>query len=73
MNDISPNKIPLNKSQNDNWVVWLKSRIAEFRIINPNDERSDTELCESLMDHYVRSGLIKKKNGKYQLPRILYD
>lgn len=56
-----------------NWYVWLRGRVDDFRKMHPDDKRTDVQLCESLMEHYVKSGLVKKKNSKYQIPELKYD
>ena len=62
-----------DKTAKQNWVVFIRHTIDEYRKGNPNDPRSDEDLFLSLMDQYVEQGLIDIKDGKYILPEIIYD
>ncbi|HXT61759.1 MAG TPA: hypothetical protein VN696_01865 [Pyrinomonadaceae bacterium] len=53
------------------WEKMLRYMLSQYRVQNPDDERDDWELLESLMEHFHKSGLIHKKNGKYLIPTLL--
>ena len=67
---IKPTKKEEIKKQ---WVSMLQHMLDEYRENNPDDTRNDNELLNSLMEHFVESGLIKKKDGKFVLPKMIYD
>jgi len=51
------------------WEQTLQAMLIDFRQKNPNDNRSDRELIESLMEHLYESELVKKgASGKWILP-----
>ena len=54
----------------DEWYTFLTVSIERYRIENPKDTRTDTELLESFMEFLVGKGTIKKEDGKYALPAI---
>jgi hypothetical protein len=53
------------------WEGMLRFMLADYRARRPDDPRSDRELLESLMERFVRSGLVEKRDGKYVLPEIV--
>ena len=56
------------------WHTMLSGMIQNYRAENPEDTRSDEELLTSLMDHFVKHGLIEKtSDGKYLLPGINFN
>lgn len=55
------------------WHAMLTMMLEEYRIGHPDDHRGDIEIVEDLMDHFVESGLIKKKDGKYIIPKLTND
>ena len=56
------------------WRDFLAAILEDYRTRNPEDKRDTKTILTSLMDFYVKEGLIKKgKNGKYLLPTILLD
>ncbi|WP_319404790.1 hypothetical protein [uncultured Desulfosarcina sp.] len=57
----------------EHWAAMLKDMLDTYRENNPDDCQSDEELLHSLMDYFAESGLIKKKDGKYVIPKIIHD
>ena len=51
----------------------LTHMLEEYRQGNPDDQRGDREVIESLMEHFVKEGVVKKENGKYILPELTHD
>jgi hypothetical protein len=49
----------------------LRFMISDYRSKNPHDSRGDRELLESLMEHFCESGLVGKRNGKYQIGTLV--
>ena len=46
--------------------------LADYRQKRPEDKRPDKEILTEMMDHFVKTGLIKKdKSGKYLVGRIV--
>ena len=52
------------------WKKILTRMLEEYRIQNPKDKRNDRELLDSLFEHFVRTGAVRKEGGKYVLPEI---
>ena len=52
------------------WHAILTHMLEEYRTGNPDDLRGDIEIINDLMEHFVESGLVKKKDGKYILPEL---
>lgn len=62
------------KSWKEQWAAMLGLMLKEYREGNPNDPRSDREILHSIMDHFVKTGVIKTdENGKYVVPEITHD
>lgn len=55
------------------WMSILRHMLDEYTKGNPHDPRSDWEILNDLMEHFVKTGCIKKKDGKFVLPRLLMD
>lgn len=55
------------------WHSMLSHMLAEYRQGNPGDQRNDREVIESLMEHFVKEGIVKKENGKFILSELTHD
>ena len=53
------------------WEEVLRHMLSHYRSKNPMDSRGDRELLESLMEHFYESGLVGKRDGKYQIGTIV--
>ena len=53
------------------WIAMLTEMVDGYRAMHPHDDRTDEELLESLMDHFVAQGHVKKHAGKYVLARLV--
>ncbi len=52
------------------WYAMLNHMLEEYREGNPDDSRTDLEIINDLMEYFAESGLVKKKDGKYVIPRL---
>jgi hypothetical protein len=55
------------------WTAFLSMALEQHRGAFPEDERSDHAILTELMEHFVRHGTVKKKDGKFALPEIVED
>ena len=55
------------------WHAMLRHMIDEYRLGNPNDQRDDRQIAEDLMAYFAAKGLVKKRGGKYLIPKLLHD
>lgn len=51
----------------------LQQLLNEHRQEYPEDQRDDHDLFHSVMEHLMEVGLVKKKAGKFILPKITRD
>jgi hypothetical protein len=59
-------------SAKSDWCAALSVMLADYRQKRPEDKRPDKEILTEMMDHFVKTGLIKKdKSGKYLVGRIV--
>ena len=65
------NNRQMDKETKREWEEMLRYMLSDYRIKNPTDLRGDRELLESLMEHFYESGLIGKRDGKYQIGTIV--
>ena len=57
----------------EQWYRFLRACLDDFRMRWPEDTRTDEQLAEALMEHFVERGLLEKQDGKYKIPRIQGD
>lgn len=57
----------------EKWKNMLKLMLDEHREKVPHDSRSEREILESMFELLVDRGFIYKKDGKFVLPKIIYD
>jgi len=53
------------------WAEFLRYARDDYRRKYPGDPRSDVELAEDFCEYLVEQGVIKKRDGKFVLPRII--
>ena len=69
--DLAIRTVKTSEYEKGKWHGVLSFMLAAYRDMNPNDPRTDDEYLESLMEHFVASGIVTKENGKYMLPDIV--
>lgn len=57
----------------EQWYAILTHMVEEHRLDHPNDARDDVEIITDLMEYFVKSGLIRKEDGKYIIPELTND
>ena len=58
-------------SQKAEWAAFLSVCLKTHRINCPEDSRSDYEVLSSIMEFFYKDGFVKKKDGKYIVPKII--
>jgi hypothetical protein len=53
------------------WLEIFNMAIEDFRNSHPDSLKTDKEILDSLCEHFVETGTIIKKDGKYVLPKII--
>lgn len=58
----------------EKWRTFLGHLISEYRMHCPDDQRSATEILNSLMEHFFQEGLVgKNEDGKWVLPKLMNE
>jgi hypothetical protein len=54
------------------WAALLSLMVQEFRLKHPDDDRSDRDICEGIMQHFLHTGLVERRDEKWIIPVLKF-